>query len=84
MPRFWLLCGEDSGMRTLGIILVALGALALGWEGFTYATTESGDNASGLVSSEKSRTVWVPPVVGGIVVVTGLILLASNGRREDA
>jgi len=70
-------------MRTIGIILVALGALALGWAGFTDATTESGAVASGFANSEQSRGVWVPPVVGGIVVVMGLILLASNGRRED-
>jgi len=70
-------------MRTIGIILVALGALALGWEGFAHAATESGGGSnSGTV--EQTRTIWVPPVVGGIVVVTGLILLASNGRREDA
>jgi len=69
-------------MRTIGIILVVIGALALGWEGFAHATTERGDDSSaGTV--EQTRTIWVPPVVGGIVVVTGLILLASNGRRED-
>jgi len=70
-------------MRTIGIILVALGALALGWEGLINAMTVSGDE-SRLGSGVKSCTVWVPPLVGGIVVVTGLILLASDGRREDA
>lgn len=71
-------------MRTIGIILVTLGALALGWEGFTYAMTDDGGDGPDPATGEQTRTVWVPPVVGGIVIVTGLILVASNGRREEA
>jgi len=72
--------GEGS-VRTVGIILVALGAMALGWQGVTYATTER--SPDGQVEREKVRTVWVPPLVGGIAVVSGLILLATDNRRED-
>ncbi len=71
-------------MRIVGIILVVLGALILGYGGFSYATRETVAEAGPVeVTTEKQKTVWVPPVVGGIAVVTGLIMLTlSGGRRE--
>jgi hypothetical protein len=72
-------------MRILGIVLVVLGALALGYGGFTYVTRENVVDAGPIqVSADRQKTVWIPPVVGGIAVVTGLILLASGTRRETA
>ncbi|HEY1186857.1 MAG TPA: hypothetical protein VGE74_04325 [Gemmata sp.] len=69
-------------MRIVGIILVALGAFGLGWKGFTEAVAEwTRDETRGVV--QERQTIWVPPVVSGIAVVSGLILLASNGRREE-
>ncbi len=73
----------EGTVRTVGIILVALGSISLGWQGFSCVTTEKRGDDSDPVRYEKEHTVWVPPLVGGIAVVSGLILLASNGRHED-
>ncbi len=62
-------------MRCVGLILVILGALALGYQGFAHAASEEPFGASDELS--------VPPLVSGIVVVSGLLLLASGGRRAD-
>lgn len=60
-------------MRIIGYILVACGALALGFEEFVQA-----------VRAEVPVT-RVPPAVGGIVLVTGLLVLATVlGRRSDS
>jgi len=70
-------------MRVVGLILVVLGALGLGYQGFTYVTKEKVVDAGSVqVSREKENTVWIPPVVGGIVLVSGLILLATGGRKN--
>jgi len=70
-------------MRVLGIILVVLGALGLGYQGFTYVTKEKVVDAGPVqVSADKEHNVWIPPVVGGIAVVSGLILLATGGRKD--
>ena len=69
-------------MRLVGIILVVLGALGLGYQGFTYVTKEKVVDAGPIqVSRDKENTVWIPPVVGGIALVSGLILLATGSRR---
>jgi len=70
-------------MRIVGLILVVLGALGLGYQGFTYVSKEKVvDTGSVQVSREKENTVWIPPVVGGIALVSGLILLATGGRKD--
>lgn len=65
-------------MRTIGIILVVLGALALAYE--TFRGERDKDNPAAATG----RTVWIPPVVGGITLVAGLLLTAVAARqRED-
>jgi len=69
-------------VRILAITLVILGALALGYQGFTYVTREPVAQAGPVqVTAEKEKTVWIPPVVGGIVVVSGLLLLVTSRRN---
>jgi hypothetical protein len=70
-------------MRIIGIVLVILGALALGYGGFTYVTRDKVVDAGPVqITADREKTVWIPPVVGGIAVVGGLILLATGSRRE--
>ncbi|QEL13632.1 DUF3185 domain-containing protein [Limnoglobus roseus] len=69
-------------MRLIGIILIALGALSLGYGGFSYVSREKVVDAGPIqVSADKEKYVFVPPVVGGIAVVAGLVMLAS-GKRD--
>ena len=58
-------------MRFVGMILVMLGGLALGYHGFRH------------VASNDRDPLAVPPVASGIAVVSGLLLLASSGRRLE-
>jgi hypothetical protein len=68
-------------MRVVGLVLVVLGALALGYQGFTYVTREKVVDAGPIqVSADREKTVWIPPVIGGVAVVAGLVLLASGKR----
>jgi len=70
-------------VRIVGLILVILGALALGYGGFSYVTHEKVVEAGSVeVTTEKQKTVWIPPVAGGIAVVTGLIMLATSGKQD--
>lgn len=69
-------------MRLLAIALIILGALVLGYQGFTYVSREKVVDAGPIqISADREKTVWIPPVVGGIAVVAGLVLLAS-GKRD--
>ena len=69
-------------MRAVGMILVILGALTLGYQGFVHPEREPG-RPDGLVPStlEKGRNETIPSVVGGIVLTSGLILIVSGLKR---
>jgi len=69
-------------MRFVGLVLVVLGALGLGYQGFTQVTTEKVADAGSVQGSrDKENAVRVSPA-GGIALVSGLILLATGGRKD--
>lgn len=69
-------------MRIIGILLVLLGAFTLGYEGFQSLICEPNDTNE--VARNGSPPLHVPPVVSGIVVVSGSLLLATGSRRDES
>lgn len=73
-------------MRTttvFSIILIIIGVVALGYQGFTYSTREKVIDIGALnVTVEKTRTVPIPPIVGGIALIGGIALL-TMGRKNS-
>jgi uncharacterized membrane protein len=73
-------------MKTLtivGIILIALGVIALAYQGITYTTKERVVDIGPLkVDTTKEKTIPLPPVLGGISVAAGVVLLIAGARRS--
>ena len=70
-------------MKLAGIILIALGILALVYQGFTYNQTQTDLQVGSLtVQHEQPHTVFVPPLVGGICVVAGVVALVVGARSK--
>ncbi|MGB8323046.1 MAG: hypothetical protein WCE52_08805 [Candidatus Acidiferrum sp.] len=68
-----------TGKRVLGLVLLALGVLALAYQGFTY-TTQKKVVDIGPIQATKSEhhTVPLPPVIGVIAVIAGIVILATD------
>jgi hypothetical protein len=63
-------------VRLIGIVLVLIGGIALGYQGFAPGLGQAAQSAA--------QPWWhLSPVLGGIALVSGLLLLASSGRREE-
>lgn len=70
-------------MRLIAILLIVLGVLALGYQGFTYVTQEPVVDAGPVkVTAEREKTVWIPPIVGGAAVIAGAVMLGLSARRS--
>ncbi|MDB5310859.1 MAG: hypothetical protein JWO38_5061 [Gemmataceae bacterium] len=71
-------------MRVFAIVLVVLGAIALGVQSFgsLFPGRAGGRSNTEVIRAEDDASVWMPPVVGGIVVVSGLLLLVTDTRRD--
>ena len=66
----------------VGIILIAIGIIALAYGGFTYTKREKVIDAGPLqVSADKEHTVSFPPILGGICLVGGIVLVVVGGRK---
>jgi uncharacterized membrane protein len=66
----------------VGIILIAIGIIALAYGGFTYTKREKVIDAGPLqVSADKEHTVSFPPILGGICLVGGIVLVVVGSRK---
>jgi hypothetical protein len=65
----------------IGIILIALGVLALAYGGITYTTHKKVLDVGPLqATAEQHKTIPLPPILGGVAVLGGVVLLLA-GRR---
>lgn len=70
-------------LAIVGIVLIVLGAVALAYQGITYTTKEKVVDLGPLkVETEKEKTIPLPPVLGGVAVVAGIILVIAGSRRR--
>ena len=70
-------------MKLLGIALIVLGVIALVYGGITYNTREKTVLEMGdvKVSTTEKKTIPLPPILGVISLVGGIVLLISQQRR---
>ena len=68
-------------MRILGITLIVVGALGLLYGGFSYTKRRDTVRLGPMTATvEQRQSVPIPPILGGIAVVAGIVLL-SRGKR---
>ena len=68
--------------RNIGIILIVIGAAMLIWTGFSYTKSENIVDAGPLhISADRQKTVSWPPVLGGVVLIAGIMVLVT-GRKK--
>jgi len=64
--------------RTIGIVLIIIGAAMLIWTGFSYTKKEKVVDAGPLqISVNKQKTVNWPPYLGGILLIGGIVIMAT-------
>ncbi len=66
-----------------GVVLIALGLVSLLWGGITWTRDKTVLDIGPLhAQTEERRTIPVPPIVGGIVLAGGVVLLLARPRRR--
>ncbi|MGI8980369.1 MAG: hypothetical protein ACR2FY_14170 [Pirellulaceae bacterium] len=69
-----------------GLVLMALGVLALFVRSFTYFTTEQVVGPLGFFAWDVSRphTIFIHPIAGIVAVAAGVALVFMLGRKSAA
>ena len=67
----------------IGIVLIVIGIIALAYQGITYTTREKVVDIGPIqMTADKTKTIPLPPILGGIALVGGIVLLVAGGRKE--
>jgi uncharacterized membrane protein HdeD (DUF308 family) len=71
-----------SGKSLLGIALVILGIFALAYQGFSYTVPKKKVDIGPIqVTKEERRNVPLPPILGALALIGGIVVLVLN--RQD-
>jgi hypothetical protein len=67
----------------IAVVLIALGIAALAYQGITYTTREKVVDLGPIqVTSERTRTIPLTPIVGAIGIVGGIVLLVMGMKKR--
>jgi hypothetical protein len=68
-------------MKALGIILLVIGVLSLAYHGFTYTTQKKVLDVGPIqATKEEHHTVPIPPILGALALIGGVVVLISDRR----
>jgi hypothetical protein len=71
-------------MKLVGIVLVILGIVGLAYGGITWTTKEKLVDMGPLqVTHDKTQSVPLPPIAGGVCLIAGVVLLVAAGRQKS-
>lgn len=67
--------------RTVGMILIAIGVIGLVWGGITYTTRDTVLDVGPIHATlDTNHTLPLPPILGAVALVGGLVLLLTRKK----
>ena len=67
----------------IGIVLLVLGALALAYQGINYTRQEKILDIGPIhATAETHERIPLPPIVGGLALIGGVVLLVTGVRQK--
>jgi len=72
-----------SGRTWLGVGLSVLGVVALAYQGFSYTVPKKEMDLGPIqVTKEEKHTVPLPPVLGALALLGGIIVVVTDRRDK--
>ena len=66
-----------------GILLIVFGVLALAHQGITYTTQKKVLDIGPIqATKQEHKTIPLPPIVGGIAMIGGVVLLIAGSKNS--
>jgi hypothetical protein len=70
-------------MKLAGIVLIVLGVLALAYHGIRYIDRDKLIDIGPLkVTTSVKKTIPLPPVVGGLALAAGIVLVIADRKKR--
>lgn len=69
-------------VAVIGVVLIILGVIALAYQGITYTTRQKVLEVGPVTATKETKhTVPLPPVLGGLALAAGVVLLVVGAKR---
>jgi uncharacterized membrane protein YidH (DUF202 family) len=82
MARLLLTPARERAMKLLGIVLIVLGVIGLGYGGISWTQQKKVVDLGPVeVTHDKTESIPIPPIVGGICLVAGVLVVLGDRRR---
>ena len=66
----------------VGIVLIIIGIVALAYQGISYTTKDKVVDLGPLkVEAKREKTIPLPPILGVVALVGGVVLVAVSARK---
>lgn len=66
-------------MKAIGIVLVVLGIIGLAYGGLSWTRKDTIVDAGPIqITTDKTERVPLPPIVGGLLLVAGVVLIMKK------
>jgi hypothetical protein len=70
-------------MKAIGVVLLLIGILSLAYQGFTYTTQKKVVDIGPIqATKEEHHTVPLPPILGALALIGGVVVLVSDRRSS--
>ena len=67
----------------VGVLLIIVGVIALAYQGITFTTHKKVLDIGPIeATKEQHKTIPLPPILGGVALLGGVILLIAGGKSE--
>jgi len=68
-------------MKIIGIILIVIGILGIGYGGLTWTHKDTVVDAGPLkITKDKRETLPLPPIAGALILIAGVALVMKPAR----
>jgi drug/metabolite transporter (DMT)-like permease len=72
-----------NGRVMLGIALIVFGALVIAYQGFSYTTQKKAVDMGPIqVNKTEHHSIFLPPILGAIALVGGVVVLFIDRRAR--
>ncbi len=69
-------------MKIAGVILIVIGVIALALGGISYTKREKIIDIGPIqASAERQKTIPLPPILGGLALAGGIVLLIAGSKK---
>ena len=76
---------RSTAMFVIGLVLIIAGTLVIAYRGVPYTNREVILEVGDLsATAETERTKQIPPIVTGLVIAGGVLLVIAGARRSHA